>query len=449
MSTIAINNATIINEGKHFLGSVLIRDSVIEKISQFNQTKFDAERTIDGSGKFLIPGVIDDQVHFREPGLTHKGDIYSESKAAVAGGVTSYMEMPNTNPQTITIEELDKKHDLARSKSLANYSFYLGATNNNIDEIIKVDPRKVCGIKVFMGSSTGDMLVDNLDSLEKIFSASPILVATHCEDEETVKKNTLHYNKVFGDSVPFSCHPLIRSSEACFISSSLAVKLARKHHTRLHLLHLSTEREMELLSNDLPLSKKMITGEVCIHHLWFSDKDYTELGWRIKWNPAIKMESDRAALIKALIDNKLDVVATDHAPHTLSEKGNPYSSCPSGGPMVQHSLVAMLEMVNTGVFSIEMVVEKMCHAPAELFGIEKRGFIREGYYADLVIVDPTSRWKINSDNILYKCGWSPLEGNSLGSRVTHTIVNGRLVYEKGNFDESVKGKALEFHKRVI
>lgn len=447
MSTIIIKNATIINEGKHTLSDVVILNGLIEKIAHdVVCADYKPDTIIDASGKFLLPGIIDDQVHFREPGLTHKGDIYTESKAAVAGGITSYMEMPNTIPQTTTNEELDKKHELAKGKSLANYSFYLGATNQNVNEIINVNPKRVCGIKVFMGSSTGNMLVDNVGTLDQIFKSSPILIATHCEDEDTIKKNTSYYKELHGDSIPFSCHPLIRSAEACFLSSSLAVCMAKEHNARLHLLHLSTEKEMALLSNKLPLNKKRITGEVCIHHLWFNDKDYDALGWRIKWNPAVKTEEDRVALNQALIDNKIDVVATDHAPHTLAEKETPYLSCPSGGPMVQHALPAMLELVLRGVFTIEMIVDKMCHAPAELFGIKGRGFIREGYYADLVLVDPYAKWRVNSKNILYKCGWSPFEGETFGAKVTHTFVNGRLVYEDGVYNETVKGASLTFER---
>jgi len=446
MSTTVIKNTTIINEGKHVLGSVIIKDGIIDRIELKNDVELFGDLIIDGSGKFLIPGVIDDQVHFREPGLTHKGDIYSESKAAIAGGITSFMEMPNTIPQTTSNLELDKKHQIAEEKSLANFSFYLGATNENSEEIQKINPKRVCGVKVFMGSSTGNMLVDNATSLEQIFRVSPVLVATHCEDEETIKKNLLHYNKVYGESIPFRLHSHIRSEEACFISSSLAVKLAKEFGTRLHLLHLSTEKELSLLSNDRPLKEKMITGEVCVHHLWFNDEDYDRLEGRIKWNPSIKRETDRAALVNAIIENKLDVIATDHAPHTIEEKSNHYAKCPAGGPMVQHSLVAMLELVSRGVFNIEMVVDKMCHSPADLFGIEKRGYIREGYFADLVLISPNSRWKVGPENILYKCGWSPMEGETFGSRVTHTFVNGRLVYENGVFDKSVKGIALSFQK---
>lgn len=446
MSRLAIKNAIIVNEGEKFKGGVVINGSLIEKVFRDDTLFPEVDEEIDANGKLLIPGVIDDQVHFREPGLTHKGDIYSESRAAVAGGVTSFMEMPNTNPQTISIEELEKKHGIARSKSLANYSFYLGSTNDNIAEIVKVDKTRVPGVKVFMGSSTGNMLVDNPDALEAIFRHSPTLVATHCEDEETIKRNTLYYNKVYADGIPLDAHPKIRSAESCYISSSLAVNLAKKHNTRLHILHLSTADEMKLLSNKEPLSKKRITGEVCVHHLWFCDKDYDSLGWRIKWNPAIKSENDRKVLIESLNSNLLDVVATDHAPHTLNEKGNPYTNCPSGGPLVQHSLVAMMEMVRRGLFTTETVVEKMCHAPAILFGVEKRGFIREGYYADLVLVDPNSTWKVSSENILYKCGWSPFEGETFTSKVTHTFVNGRLVYHNGTFESSVAGMPLSFCK---
>lgn len=444
MGTIAIQNATIINEGRHFLGSIIIRDGLIDQIIMDASQPIVADEIIEASGKFLLPGVIDDQVHFREPGLTHKGTIYSESRAAVAGGVTSFMEMPNTNPQTTSFEELDHKHHIAHEHSLANYSFFFGATNSNVDLLSKIKPEKVCGVKVFMGSSTGNMLVDNPNSLEQIFKASPVLIATHCEDEDTIKANLALYSKKYGDNIPFRAHPDIRSAEACYLSSTLAVKLAKQFNARLHILHLSTEKEMQLLSNELSISKKRITGEVCLHHLWFNDTFYDKLNWRIKWNPAVKAESDRVALINALKNNTLDIVATDHAPHTLTEKSNPYITSPSGGPMVQHSLIAMLEMVAKGVFTIEMVVDKMCHAPAELFRIQKRGFIREGYYADLVIVDPNAKWKVTPKNILYKCGWSPLEGETFGSKVTHTFVNGRLVYANGLFNESVKGSALVF-----
>lgn len=447
MSSILITNATIINEGKHSLGNVFVKNDRIEKIEYApSDNAQEADIYIDASGQFLIPGVIDDQVHFREPGLTHKATIYTESKAAIAGGITSFMEMPNTLPQTVTLEELDKKLGIAAESSLANYSFYLGATNDNIDQIIKVDPTRVCGIKVFMGSSTGNMLVDNPTALENIFRASPILVATHCEDEQTIKNNLKEFKQQYGDEIPFKYHPKIRSAEACYLSSSLAVNMAKKHNTRLHLLHLSTAEEMGLLSNSAPLKEKMITGEVCVHHLWFNDKDYEKLGWRIKWNPAVKAETDRLALIDALNIDKLDVIATDHAPHTLSEKSNGYLECPSGGPLVQHSLTAMLELVSRNVLSIEMVVDKMCHAPSELFRIKERGFIREGYFADIVLVNPDQKWKVTPENILYKCGWSPFEGVTFGAKVTHTIVNGKLVYENGKFNDTAKGMALEFDR---
>lgn len=448
MSSLLIANASIVNEGKRFVGSLLIRNGLIEKIWANTPIPDDIKRTttrtIDATGLLLIPGVIDDQVHFREPGLTHKGNIYSEAKAAVAGGVTSFMEMPNTNPQTTTIDELDKKFDIASKTSLANYSFYLGATNNNIEEIKKVDPKRVCGVKVFMGSSTGNMLVDNIDALNKIFKHSPVLVATHCEDEATILASINSYKEKYGEGITFAMHPLIRSEEACYLSSELAVKLAKQHGTRLHVLHISTKKELELFDNSLPLEQKRITGEVCVHHLWFSEADYDKLGWRIKWNPAIKTEVDRLGLIEGLKSGKLDVVATDHAPHTLEEKGKPYLQCPSGGPLVQHSLVAMLEMAKKGTFSIELVVDKMCHAPAKLFGVEKRGFIRESYFADLVLVDPLANWTVSKENILYHCGWAPLEGNTFSSKVLYTLINGNVIFENGIFHEGIKGQALAF-----
>jgi dihydroorotase len=451
MSSLLIENASIVNEGQKFLGSLLIRNGLIEAIwkntAAPQDLKQNVDRTIDATGLLLIPGVIDDQVHFREPGLTHKGNIYSEAKAAVAGGVTSFMEMPNTNPQTTTIEELDKKFEIANKTSLANFSFYLGATNNNIEEIVKIDPKKVCGVKVFMGSSTGNMLVDNIDALNKIFKHSPVLVATHCEDETTILASINSYKEKYGEGITFAMHPFIRSEEACYLSSSLAVKLAKQHGTRLHVLHISTKKELELFDNSLPLEQKRITGEVCVHHLWFSENDYEKLGWRIKWNPAIKTEADRLGLIDGLINGKLDVVATDHAPHTHEEKVKPYLQCPSGGPMVQHSLVAMLEMAKKGTFSIELVVDKMCHAPAKLFGVEKRGFIRESYFADLVLVDPKANWTVSKENIHYRCGWAPLEGNTFSSKVLFTIVNGNVVYDNGIFHEGIKGQALEFIRK--
>ncbi|MDY0027068.1 MAG: dihydroorotase [Lentimicrobium sp.] len=445
-----ITGATLINEGQSYTGNVLIDNGIISRIEKGDlpydlSGEVHAEH-IDGSGKWLIPGVIDDQVHFREPGLTHKGDIYTESRAAVAGGITSFMEMPNTVPNALTQELLEKKYELAALKSLANYSFYMGASNDNLMEILKTDPRNVCGIKVFMGASTGNMLVDNTQTLEAIFKQAPTLVAVHCEDEATIRKNSEMMREKFGEKVPMEMHPVIRSREACLKSSTLAVTLAKKHHTRLHLLHVSTADEVELLSDAPSNSDKLITAEVCVHHLWFSDEDYKTLGSRIKWNPAIKSGSDRKALIQALKAGKLDVVATDHAPHTLQEKSNPYFSCPSGGPLVQHSLSAMLEMVKQGKFSREMVVDKMCHAPARIFGLERRGYLRENYHADMVLIDPEASWKVTPENILYKCGWSPLEGTTFHSKITHTFVGGHLAWHNGIFDESQQGTRLIFNR---
>lgn len=449
MSSIGISNATLINEGKVQKASIFIRNELIEKVFINNPDDIFAlkpDQLIDANGKFLFPGVIDDQVHFREPGLTHKGDIYSESKAAIAGGVTSFMEMPNTNPQTTTIEYLQEKFSIAARKSLANYSFYLGATNDNIAEITKVDINNVCGVKIFMGSSTGNMLVDNLESLEKIFQYSRVLLATHCEDESTIKENIERYRVLYGENPPFHLHPEIRSEKACYLSSSLAVKLAKKYNSRLHILHLSTGKELELFDSSIPLYNKRITAEVCVHHLWFSQKDYEKLGWRIKWNPSIKTETDRLALIEGLKHNLVDIVATDHAPHLLNEKDNTYFKSASGGPLVQHSLIAMIELSKKGNFPIELVADKMCHAPAEIYKIDRRGYVREGYFADLTIVDPNDSWEVNQENLLYKCGWSPFDGQRFGSKVTHTILNGRLVYDNGKFDETIKGVALKFNR---
>ncbi|MCB2221022.1 MAG: dihydroorotase [Bacteroidetes bacterium] len=446
-----ISNVTIVNEGESATGSVLIRDGLIEEI--FNReddtAKIAADKDIeliDAHGQFLIPGVIDDQVHFRDPGLTHKADIYTESKAAVAGGTTSFMEMPNTIPNVLTQELLEEKYQMAAQKSLANYSFYMGASNDNIEEILKTNPKNVCGIKVFMGASTGNMLVDNIDTLNNIFSKVKMLVAVHCEDEPTIQENIKIFRDKYGEDVPIEAHPLIRSEKACYKSSKLAVGLAKLYNTRLHILHLSTEKELELLNNTTPLSKKRITAEVCVHHLWFNSSDYGRLGTRIKWNPAIKTKSDQHALLKGVLDNKLDVIATDHAPHTLEEKSKPYFKAPSGGPLVQHSLQAMLDMVTEGKISLDKVVEKMCHAPAICFQVEKRGFIRKGYHADLVLVDMNKPQTISKKNILYKCGWSPFEGHTFQSTITHTFVNGNLVYENGKFNETAKGKRLQFQR---
>jgi len=449
MKTI-ITNAQIVNEGRIFKGSVAIRDGLIEKIIEhpavIDLDTYKDYQKVDAADKFLIPGVIDDQVHFRDPGLTQKGDIYTESRAAVAGGITSFMEMPNTVPNTLTQELLEEKYNLASQKSLANYSFYMGASNDNLEEVVKTNPANVCGIKVFMGSSTGNMLVDDPDTLRGIFRDSPCLVAVHCEDEKTVQHNIRAYKEKFGENVPFELHPEIRSAEACYRSSSLAVELAEKYKTRLHVLHLSTAREMALFSNKLPLKHKKITAEVCVHHLWFSDQDYKKKGAFIKWNPAIKTKNDRDALFEAVLENKIDVVATDHAPHTLEEKKNPYFKAPSGGPLVQHSLVAMLEFHRKGKISLERVVEKMCHAPAECFQVKNRGFIRKGYHADLVIVDLNQPWKVDKSNVLYKCGWSPFEGTTFHSSVLKTFVNGNLVYDQGRFDESFRGQRLMFER---
>ena len=441
-----IKNATIVNEGRIFIGSVLIDGERIKAVFEENQAIEIKESytEIDARGMLLIPGIIDDQVHFREPGLTHKGDIYSESRAAVAGGITSYFEMPNTKPQATTIELLEDKYSIASEKSFANYSFLMGVTNDNIDVLKSVNPRNVAGLKMFMGSSTGNMLVDNQNTLNRVFSEVPLLIVTHCEDEATIQANIQYYKSLLGEEIPLKYHPLIRNDEACYRSSSFAVELATKYNSRLHVFHLSTEKEMSLFTNDKPLKEKRITSEVCVHHLWFNDTDYERYGNRIKWNPAIKAESDRQALIEAVKNNKIDVIATDHAPHLLSEKEGSCLKAASGGPLVQHSLSAMLQLVKQGVFSIEKVIEKMCHAPADLFRIEKRGYIRPGYYADLVLVDTNKLWTVTPENILYKCGWSPFEGTTFDTEVQKTWVNGNLVYDDGKFNENVRGQRLLF-----
>ena len=445
MSKILIKHALIVNEGRSFKGNVLIDGAFISRISQADIPSDKDTSIINGENMYLLPGVIDDQVHFREPGLTQKGDISTESRAAVAGGVTSYMEMPNTHPETVTIHTLDEKFEIAAKRSAANYSFYLGATNDNIAEIHKVDPLKTCGIKIFMGSSTGNMLVDNPVSLEKIFAESPILIATHCEDETTIRNNIALCKHKYGEDIPTSYHPLIRSEEACYLSSSKAVDLANKHNSRLHVLHLSTARELSLFSKG-PLEQKKITAEVCIHHLWFNDTYYESRDTLIKWNPAIKTERDRLALIEAVLDDRIDVIATDHAPHTLIEKANKYFQAPSGGPMVQHSLLAMLEFVKRGVWSIETVVKKMCHAPADLFHIDRRGYIREGYYADLVLVNPEKHFEVSISNILYKCHWSPLEGEIMHHKIDTTFVNGNIVYQHGEVRDGIHSMELRFKR---
>lgn len=445
MSSILIKNATIVNENEIFQADVYIEGEKIHTIG--NSLSKIADITIDANGKYLLPGAIDDQVHFREPGLTHKADIHSESRACVAGGITTFMEMPNTNPQTLTQELLEWKYQRAAETSFANFSFFMGASNDNLTEVLKTNPQNVCGIKVFMGSSTGNMLVDNENILENIFQNVPMLIATHCESEEIIRKNTADYVAKYGENISIECHPLIRSAEACYASSAKAVNLAKKYDTRLHILHISTAKELDLFENHTPLAKKRITAEACIHHLWFTDADYKEKDTLIKWNPAVKTISDRTEIRKALIDNRIDVVATDHAPHTWEEKQQNYMKAPSGGPLVQHALVAMLEMYHQGVFSLEKIVEKMCHAPAICFEIEKRGYIREGYFADLVLVDLENGWKVSKENILYKCGWSPLEGTSFRSKVLKTFVNGQCVYDEGKISENVRGKRITFERK--
>lgn len=441
-----IKNARVVNEGKTFDADVLVENGRIEKIDTSISPRNANISVIDAEGKFLLPGVIDDQVHFREPGLTHKGDIHSESRAAVAGGITSYMEQPNTKPAATTLVELERKFVRAGEVSLANYSFNLGATNDNLDELKRASKRDIAGIKIFMGSSTGNMLVDEWNTLKGIFSEVDHQLITHCEDEATIKANLARAIEEFGEEIPMNQHPVIRSSEACYLSSSHAVDLAKKYDSKLHVFHISTGKETKLFSNDKPLSEKRITSEVCIHHLWFDDSQYDTKGSLIKWNPAVKSAKDRDELWKALLDDRLDVVATDHAPHTLSEKKNSYLQAPSGGPLVQHALVAMLEKVHQGVLSIEKVVEKMCHNPAILFRIEDRGFVREGYHADLILVDAHRPWSVSKDNLLYKCGWSPFEGTLFKSKVTHTWVSGHLAYADGKFDESNMGQRLLFDR---
>ena len=444
MNSTLIRNALLINEGNIFLADVFIQNGLIAQIGQSLDVQADA--SIDAEGKYLMPGIIDDQVHFREPGLTHKAELYTESKAAVAGGITSFMEMPNTKPQTLTQELLEQKYQRAKEVSLANYSFFMGASNDNLEEVLKTDPKNVGAIKIFMGSSTGNMLVDDKSVLENIFEKSKMLIAVHCEDEATIQKNTAHYKSIYGEDVPIELHPKIRSDEACYKSSSMAIELAKKHDTRLHVFHLSTAKEMELFRNDIPLEEKRITAEVCIHHLWFDDSQYADKGTHIKWNPAVKSKADKEAVFQALLDDRIDIIATDHAPHTLEEKNNTYFNAPSGGPLVQHALVAMLEFYHEGKISLEKIVEKMCHSPAICFQVEDRGFIREGYAADLVLVDLNDPWEVNKENILYKCAWSPFEGNTFKSRVTHTWVNGHLTYQNGTFDESQKGHRLTFDR---
>jgi dihydroorotase len=444
MNAYLIKNATIVNEGASFLSDILIENGIIKKIS--DSIALDSIPVIDAEGKYLIPGLIDDQVHFREPGLTHKATIGTESRAAVAGGVTTFIEMPNTVPQATTQKLLQDKFDIAEKTSFVNYSFMFGGTNDNLEELLQTDPKTVAGIKLFLGSSTGNMLVDNLDVLEKIFSSTQLIISVHCEDEATIKKNTAHYKALYGENIPIELHPVIRSEEACYLSSSKAIALAKKTGARLHVFHLSTAKETALFRNDIPLEEKQITAEVCVHHLWFSDEDYKEKGTHIKWNPAVKTAEDRQGLWDALLDDRIDIIASDHAPHTLEEKSNSYLSAPSGGPLVQHTLLALLEKVKEQIFTIEKLVEKACHNPAKIFQIEKRGFIREGYFADLVLVDMNAAQTVSKENILYKCGWSPFEGITFSSSVTHTFVNGVLIYNQGVFNTSTKGKRITFNR---
>ncbi|SHH53601.1 dihydroorotase [Flavobacterium frigidimaris] len=446
MNRILIKNAKIVNEGSIFEGDVLIENDLIVEVADSISLKTSDCKVIDAEGSYLMPGAIDDQVHFREPGLTHKGDIESESRAAVAGGITSFIEQPNTVPNAVTQEILEDKYQIAAKKSFANYSFMMGATNDNLEEVLKTNPKNVAGIKIFLGSSTGNMLVDNEATLEKIFSSTPLLIAVHCEDETTIQNNLAAFKEQYGDDVPVTAHHLIRSAEACYISSSKAVALAKKTGARLHIFHLSTAKEMELFTNKIPLEDKKITAEVCVHHLWFTDEDYKTKGNFIKWNPAVKTAEDRAELWKALNDGRIDVIATDHAPHTKEEKMQSYLNAPSGGPLVQHAVVAMFEAHHQGKISVEKIVEKMCHNPAKIFKIEKRGFVKEGYFADLVIVNPSLPWSVKPENILAKCGWSPFENYTFKSRITHTFVNGELVYNNFKVKDIRNGKRLLFDR---
>lgn len=448
MNTYLIRNAKIVNEGAVFEGDILIENEIIKEIAEKISPKSSNCVIIDAEGSYVIPGAIDDQVHFREPGLTYKGTIETESRAAVAGGITSFIEQPNTVPNAVTQELLEDKYQIASQTSYANYSFMMGGTNDNLEEVLKTNPRNVAGIKLFLGSSTGNMLVDNQEVLEKIFSSTKMLIAVHCEDEATIKANLEKYKEEFGDDIPMKYHHLIRSAEACYLSSSKAIALAKKTGARLHVFHLSTAKEMELFTNKIPLEEKQITAEVCVHHLWFTDADYDAKGSLIKWNPAVKTQADKDALWKALLDDRIDVIATDHAPHTLEEKINSYTTCPSGGPLVQHALVAMFEAHHQGKISVEKIVEKMCHNPAKIFKIENRGFIKEGYFADIAIVNAYLPWNVKKENILYKCGWSPFEGYNFKSRVTHTFVNGKLVYANGKVKETKVGQRLLFDRNI-
>ncbi|MEM6764090.1 MAG: dihydroorotase [Bacteroidota bacterium] len=446
MSTTLLKQAQIVNEGTISRKDIFIKNGIIEQIGSELSLPADQVLDLGDENTYLLPGVIDDQVHFREPGLIHKGEILTESRAAVAGGITSYMEMPNTKPQTLTQELLEEKYQRAAEASMANYSFFMGASNDNLEEVLKTDPKSVCGVKIFMGSSTGNMLVDNYQTLEGLFSQVPMLIATHCEKESIIRANLAQHKEQYGDDIPISLHPVIRSEEACYASSSEAVALAQKHNTRLHILHISTARELGLFNTHTPLADKRITSEACIHHLWFSQENYADKQTFIKWNPAVKRQEDREAIRQAVLSDAIDVIATDHAPHTLSEKSNVYTQAPSGGPLVQHALVAMLEMVHQGVFSLEKVVEKMAHAPAICFQLAKRGYIREGYAADLVQVHLNNPWTVGKENVLYKCGWSPFEGQRFTSRIQRTWINGHLSFDQGTFTSQLAGQRLSFNR---
>ncbi|MDG1805227.1 dihydroorotase [Flavicella sp.] len=445
MKITLIKNANIVNEGKTINADVLIEGKFIKTIAN-DITAPENATVIDANGKYLLPGAIDDQVHFREPGLTHKANIATESRAAAAGGITTFIEMPNTVPQATTQEELEKKFTTASTDSYVNYSFMFGGTNDNLEELLKTDPKQVAGIKLFLGSSTGNMLVDDEDVLRKIFSSTNMVISVHCEDEGTIRRNFQEYKDKFGDDIPLKYHPIIRSEEACYLSSSKAIELAKETGARLHIFHLSTAKETALFRNDIPLKDKKITAEVCVHHLTFEDKDYETKGTFIKWNPAVKSASDRDGLWKALLDDRIDVIATDHAPHTLEEKQNVYTKAPSGGPLVQHALPAMINFVKEGKITLEKVVEKMAHNPAILFEVEKRGYVKEGFYADLVLVDLDKSWTATKENTLYKCGWTPFEGTEFKSTVTQTFINGNLIYDEGNFDDITKGERITFNR---
>jgi dihydroorotase len=444
MKSYLLKNTKTVNEGEIFETDVLLKDGFIAKLGK--NLSHDTATVVDFEGNFLLPGVIDDQVHFREPGLTQKGNIATESRAAIAGGITSFMEQPNTNPQTTTIEKLEAKFQMAAGTAFANYSFLFGGTNDNLEELKRLDKNACSGVKLFLGSSTGNMLVDNEQVIEQIFSNTQMRISAHCEDETTIRENLAKYKAEFGDNIPIKYHPIIRSEEACYLSSSKAIALAKKTGARLHVFHLSTGKETHLFENNIPLKDKKITAEVCIHHLWFSDADYENKGTLIKWNPAVKTADDRSQLWDALLDGRIDVIATDHAPHTAEEKDNVYTKAPSGGPLVQHALPAMVQKYIEGKITLEKVVEKMCHNPAVLFDLDRRGFVKEGYYADLVQLDSNTKWQVNKSNVLYKCGWSPLEGTSFNAKVKRTWVNGGLAYDNGNFAEERFAKRLTFDR---